>query len=377
MQTMFCLHWVTTPTPTPSKVSHWILTNPMTSKYFKHFSSHLGHWSCQSSNTHLRLTNLFSLGWTTMMCSGCSDLAFFFCSQGAPSSVKERSSNKRRKSVWRATWEKPEVDSSIKGFGVDSTLEHPKLVCTSWTLPMSVKVSMTFKASSAMDQGPGMGYFRTFKKLAEYFQLQRCQELLNILRPKTWEVWAIRPSVNLWINSLRTQAVPAQGRAALHVLQIDGPSYERLSFAPAMRRCGTHHDWKTVWFSRFCKTNSIMKIAFGCMIEWKSYKSFVEKIEELIGKCSLLSVPRQAAICQSVVANLDVGKWFSSKPWVHKRDLQKRSLLLTLRPGFGERASKDLICLWNANMCFRPSTPPQNLDLMNFCYFCKRNNNAR
>ena len=57
--------------------------------------------------------------------------------------------------------------------------------------------------------------------------------------------FAIRPSegwksVNFY--SLRTQAVPAQGRAALHVLQIDGPSYERLSFAPAMRRCGTHHD---------------------------------------------------------------------------------------------------------------------------------------
>ena len=81
---MFFLHWVTTPTHTPSKVSYWILTNPMTSKYFKHFSSHLGHWSCQSSNTHLRLTNLFSLGWATMMCSGCSDLAFFSAAKEHP-----------------------------------------------------------------------------------------------------------------------------------------------------------------------------------------------------------------------------------------------------------------------------------------------------
>ena len=133
---MFFLHWVTTPTHTPSKVSYWILTNPMTSKYFKHFSSHLGHWSCQSSNTHLRLTNLFSLGWATMMCSGCSDLAFFSAAKEHPALWRSAPAT----SVGRAFEELPFrqnqkksrflVDSSIlQRFGGrfdSSTLEHPK-----------------------------------------------------------------------------------------------------------------------------------------------------------------------------------------------------------------------------------------------------------
>ncbi len=248
----------------------------MTSKHFKHFQATL------DIDAASRATPTWD--WQ-ITCTGMTfDVSQLNCSQGAPSSVKERSSNKRRKSVWRAIWKKNTSRSTKKLWNIqNSTSLNHESVCTSWTLPMSVKVSMTFKASSARQwmKAPGWadGPFCTSALTKNWQSITTTKLSGSVEHSSTVYCILERYSVlaiNLWINSLRTQAVPAQGRAALHVLQSDGPSYERLSFAPAMRERDPP-SLKSVWFSRFCKTNSIMKIGFGCLIECKSYKSLMKK----------------------------------------------------------------------------------------------------